>query len=420
MASIGNDPGGRRRILFVAGDGTRKTIRLGKVSQRQAEAFKVKLEALIGQGITGAVDDEVSRWLVDLPDTMHARLAGVGLVKRRDRAAATIGTFLADYFADLTVKPGTAIAYGHTRRCLKEYFGEAKPLRDIEPADADKYRQWLKAQGLADATVNKRVSMGRMLFRRALRWKLVAENPFEGVKAGGLTNKARQFYVTREMADKVLKACPDIQWRLLFALSRYGGLRCPSEHMALRWGDVDFEHGRIRVPSPKTEHHAGKDCRTIPMFPELRPVLLEAFEAAEPGTEYVITHYRDARQNLRTQLTRIITRAGLTVWPKLFHNLRATRQTELAERYPLHVVCAWIGNTKAVAEGHYLQVTDEHFSSAAQNQAQSAHVSAASGNAPDSGANEIRPENVADAALCGSVQESGMGALGFEPRTKGL
>ncbi len=50
MASITNDANGRRRIQFVAGDGARKAIRLGKVSQRQAEAFKVRLEALDHRG----------------------------------------------------------------------------------------------------------------------------------------------------------------------------------------------------------------------------------------------------------------------------------------------------------------------------------------------------------------------------------
>ena len=46
---------------------------------------------------------------------------------------------------------------------------------------------------------------------------------------------------------------------------------------------------------------------------------------------------------------------------KPFQNLRSTRETELAETYPIHVVCAWIGNSEAVAAKHYLQVTDEHF-----------------------------------------------------------
>jgi len=41
-------------------------------------------------------------------------------------------------------------------------------------------------------------------------------------------------------------------------------------------------------------------------------------------------------------------------WPKLFHNLRANPRTDLAPRFPLRVVRAWIGNTAAIAANHYL------------------------------------------------------------------
>ena len=51
-------------------------------------------------------------------------------------------------------------------------------------------------------------------------------------------------------------------------------------------------------------------------------------------------------------------------WPKLFHNLRASRQTELTGSFPLHVVCEWIGNTALIADKHYLQVTDDHYQQA--------------------------------------------------------
>ena len=64
------------------------------------------------------------------------------------------------------------------------------------------------------------------------------------------------------------------------------------------------------------------------------------FEQAEPGTEYVITRYRKHNCNLRTQFERIIAKAGLKSWPKLFQNLRSTRETELTERWPKHVVYA--------------------------------------------------------------------------------
>ena len=85
--------------------------------------------------------------------------------------------------------------------------------------------------------------------------------------------------------------------------------------------------------------------------------------------------YRESNTNLRTQFNRIIRRAGHEPWPKLFQNLRSTRETELAEHFPLHVVTAWIGNSELVAAKHYLQLTDDHFiraigGQAAQNAAQ--------------------------------------------------
>ena len=118
------------------------------------------------------------------------------------------------------------------------------------------------------------------------------------------------------------------------------------------------------MPSPKTEHHEGKDSRILPMFLKLRPLLLAAWGEARNGAEHVISRYRGGNATLRTQLERILRRAGIEPWPKLFQNLPATRQTELAERYPIHVVCAWIGNSAATTQEHYLQVTDEHFEQA--------------------------------------------------------
>ncbi len=216
-------------------------------------------------------------------------------------------------------------------------------------------------KNLGDNTIRRRCGMAKQFFKAALRKKLISANPFTDLKSVVRANTSRDYFITRKEAQKVLDACPDAQWRLLFALSRYGGLRCPSEHLGLTWDHIDWAGGRITVPSPKTEHHPGGESRQIPIFPELRPYLDEVYHQAPPGTKHVITRYRDRKQNLRTELHRIIVRAGLNPWPKAFQNLRATRETELAERFPMHVVCAWIGNTQAVAMKHYLQVTDTHF-----------------------------------------------------------
>ena len=49
----------------------------------------------------------------------------------------------------------------------------------------------------------------------------------------------------------------------------------------------------------------------LPPFPELREPLLNLFDHAEAGTEYVIARYRLGCANLRTQFERIIRRVGL-------------------------------------------------------------------------------------------------------------
>ena len=367
MASVICDPNGLKRIQFIASDGSKKTIRLGKATTKQADAFKVRIEqlVLIATGATPVMDDETARWVAGLGGKIHSRMAKVGLVQPRERTSATLGKFLADFQTNLHVKPATEIAYGQACTNLLEYFGENRGLRSIEPADADQWRKYLQESGLSEATVSRRVGVAKHLFRLAVRWKLISQSPFADVRAGGQVNPARMFFVTQDMTQKVLDACPDVQWKLLFALSRYGGLRCPSEHLGLRWGDIDWERSRFLVHSPKTEHLVGGGKRWIPIFPELLPYLRDVYEAAEPGTEYVITRYRQKNTNLRTHLERIIKRAGVEPWPKLFANLRSSRETELCQFFPVHMVCKWIGNTPRIAQQHYLQVTDEHFEQAA-------------------------------------------------------
>jgi hypothetical protein len=113
---------------------------------------------------------------------------------------------------------------------------------------------------------------------------------------------------------------------------------------------------------------------------------MDAFEHAEDGAEMVIARHRLPCGNLRTQLHRIIKRAGLTVWPKPFHNLRSSRQTQLAEDYPIHVVCAWLGNSPAIALGHYLQVRDSDYARAIRSEG--AAPARAAGDVAASGAAE--------------------------------
>jgi hypothetical protein len=55
----------------------------------------------------------------------------------------------------------------------------------------------------------------------------------------------------------------------------------------------------------------------------------------------------------------------LGLGPRLFHSMRASRQTELQREFSLHVVCSWLGNSPLIAQQSYLLVTEEDFAKAA-------------------------------------------------------
>jgi hypothetical protein len=57
--------------------------------------------------------------------------------------------------------------------------------------------------------------------------------------------------------------------------------------------------------------------------------------------------------------------SGVSGWPRLFHSMRASRQTELQREFPLHVVCSWLGNSPRIAQQSYLLVTEDDFARAA-------------------------------------------------------
>lgn len=427
MASIVNDPGGKRRVQFTDTEGKRRTIRLGRVSQKAAQSFKAHLEPLLAARAMGtAPDPQTARWVGELSDALHDRLARVGLVEPREkREAPTIERVVDAFVASAQVKESTHTRYERARSVLIGYFGADRDMDTITPSEADAWRASLVDTGYASSTISRDVKYARQFAAWACKRGMLESNPFAHLKAGAQSNSERAYFVSREEAERIIDAAPDAEWRLLIALSRYCGLRVPSEALALTWADIDWEHSRIHVRSSKTAHHKGGGRRTVPIFPEVRPYLMDAYEAADEGAERVITRYANG-SNLNPQLHRIIRYAGLEAWPRVWHNMRASCQTELMNHYPMHTVCAWIGNTAGVALEHYLQVTSADWeraitsgakcgAPAAQNAAQ--HTTADDGTR----AHDASQTDTSDgfrrgcASECTSVQSDPMGPVGFEP-----
>ena len=409
MASISFDKkSGRRTIQFKDIDGSRKSIRLGKCDKKSAQAIRTQIEHLASAKANGtAMPLQTSEWLKTIDETLRTRIGKTGLTE--SRKSAILDEYLEGYIQQrVDAKPLTVKKWLTTRKLLISFLGASRNIRKVTAGDADAFKLHLmgmkKVDGTnkyAPSTLAKHVEISKLFFNAALRDGVCDINPFEGIATSKRTNPDREYFVTHEQIQKCLDATGDPQWKLIIALSRFGGLRTPSEHVRLRWEDILWDQGRVIVHSPKTEHHEGRGSRVVPIFSELRPYLENAWDLAEEGEEFVVTKIRSSESNLRTTFQKIVKRAGLTPWAKLFQNLRASRQTELQEVFPTHVVCAWMGNSPKIAQKHYLQTTEEHFKKAVQNPVQ--QTSASGRNAPHGAPQEH--ENTAENTVSSEISE---------------
>jgi len=131
MASISRTDDRKRPgrvIQFYDVDDKRRTIRLGRCGLDVAQQFKTQVEALQHVKLMNTTPaPEVSAWLAGLPDTMHKKLAAVGLVEPRvpKSLAPTLSVWLGRYVDQRTdLKPASLKRIEQTLKLLKEHFGK--------------------------------------------------------------------------------------------------------------------------------------------------------------------------------------------------------------------------------------------------------------------------------------------------------
>jgi len=307
---------------------------------------------------------------------LRERLAALGLIDPSiaEDVPQTVLAFMRSYIAS---RSDWKKSCNHKQSVdhLEAFLGRDVPVSKLTKGMADRFHRWMMGKndnepGLSPNTAGQHIKRCRQMMRAAMDDRLVETNPFQGIRIDLRSDKSKNRFISAADAVAILDACPDQEWRVLFALARYGGLRCPSEILGLRWSDINWERGRILVRSPKTEK-VGKGERMVPLFPELRKELEGLQEVVNPGLEiplssYVVPSYRSTDINLRKALLKIGRDAGVAEWPKPFMALRASRRTELERsgRFANHVLNDWFGHTGAVAETFYLQTTEDDFKTA--------------------------------------------------------
>ncbi|WP_246419869.1 tyrosine-type recombinase/integrase [Aporhodopirellula rubra] len=376
---------GGYRLQFRDASKRKRSIWLGDVTEAKAEDIQAHVEHLIVQTKKQRPPESATAdWLASVDNDLRNKLAKCGLcesVTKRVSRDLTLVAWIDEYVAEREdVKPSTKLTYSRGRAKLVDYFGKRKRLRDVTVEDARKWRIAIKTKGnlrdkdkpgLSEETTRKMTALAKLFFGEAMARGLIDSNPFAGLASTGQGNEKNQHFVESTTIESLMDHCPCGDWRLILALTRYGGLRCPSELIPLRRSDIDLEARKMTITASKTEHHSSGGIRVCPIFPELHRHLQAAWDAMPDGptSPYVINRYRRPDQNLGTTFLKILTRGGVEPWPRLFQNLRASRETELMARYPAKDVASWLGNSVPTAMKHYAMATDEAFKAASDPEA---------------------------------------------------
>lgn len=367
MASIyaDNTRKGYRVQIYVRG--VRRKLWLGPITKSAARAVAVHLENINRARDTGTiVPAESRRWLSSVSPRIRNRLAAWGLADQQ-AAAKSLPRTLGAYVQQLIDgrddwSPRTKSRMGNVRRLLVQQLGADTALVSITPGDAQRFARWARTNINSHSHSGKVIADARQLFKAAIDDVLLADNPFSGIDSSQRHDKSREAYVTPEAAQAMIELA-DPYYAAVIAAARFAGLRVPSEPLALEWSQINWETGRFTVVSPKLRRH--EPTRIVPLFPEFRPHLERLQELAPSGSVHPFDRYRStAAKVYRAGLQRLIKRAGLSEWPKLWMTLRASCRTDLLERFPSHVVNAWLGHSAKVGAKHYDRTHEGHFAAA--------------------------------------------------------
>jgi integrase len=205
---------------------------------------------------------------------------------------------------------------------LAEFFGEDRAI-DITTDRLDRYVLCRQEAGVALATIQRELAILRRAFRLAVRTGKILRAPVFPT----LTIKnARQGFVDGEALEKVLHELPE-PLRPVVRFGAFTGWR-KEEILSLRWAQVDFGVGVIRLEPGTTKNQEGREFpfRVLPPLAQLLEERRELTRALERERGEIIPHvfHRDGSpiRSMRRAWNAACRRAGVP--DAIFHDLRRT------------------------------------------------------------------------------------------------
>lgn len=160
----------------------------------------------------------------------------------------TLNEFLARWLETAAKPKLREKSYRSYESLLRRYFRPVlgdKILSTITPLDIQAACQQMVDSGLSSRTVRYTHSVLRSAMRQAVRWRLLLQDPTEGVQLPRLGRREMRV-LSAEQSRIFLQTALKTHFGPLFAVALTTGMR-PSEYLALKWPDIDWERGTVGV-----------------------------------------------------------------------------------------------------------------------------------------------------------------------------
>jgi len=120
-----------------------------------------------------------------------------------------------------------------------------RQLRDVRPADIEALVGKWSQVNLSASSIHTLFHELRAAFNKAVRWKLLANNPCTHVDLPKY-RKPQMLAMSPEQASRFVEQAKSNRYGTLFILAIFTGMR-PSELAGLKWQDIDFERGFVSL-----------------------------------------------------------------------------------------------------------------------------------------------------------------------------
>lgn len=264
----------------------------------------------------------------------------------------------AERYLESVDHPNTRRRYASSKANLEAFFGDSR-LDHISATRIEEFKRARRGDEVKAATINRDLRFLAQILKQAERERFIGRSPFDLGKffANESRERKRPHILSFEEQEKLLAVAPP-RIRVLTVLGVETGMRT-GEMTGLRWEEIDFLHGALRVE--KSKSRAG--IRSVPLSGFCIAELLKWRNLVGPEySEWVfpsLSNRRHPLQGGRKAWASTLKKAGIPFFP--IYNLRHTFASRMTAAGVSSITIAqMLGHASTQIVPRYAQVLDQN------------------------------------------------------------